>query len=78
MPKDIRSDLAKGRAVRPRPLAIEAGIAPSTMYGLIDRNEVRAVRIGKCLSIPPEEARRVLGMTPPQATPSPADVREAA
>lgn len=59
---NVRNEVAEGRAVRVRPLAREINVPPSTLYGQIAKGQIKAIPIGRVLTIPPDEGRRLLGM----------------
>src|SRR4051794_25608730 len=41
---NVRDEIEAGRNVRPRPLAREAGVPPSTIYSQIAKGEIEAIR----------------------------------
>jgi hypothetical protein len=50
--------------VRLAPLAKFAGLSPTALRLAIERDEVSAVRVGRNILIPHQEAARILGMKP--------------
>jgi hypothetical protein len=62
MDEKLEQDLKANRPVKPRPLFKAANVAPNTGYGAIKRGEIRVIRWGRTFRIPPDEARRLLGI----------------
>jgi excisionase family DNA binding protein len=54
--------LKEGRPVRVEPLAEEADVHHNTIYSLISRGEIEAIRIGRAIRVPARTAKRLLGM----------------
>ena len=59
---NVRDEVSQGRSVRVRPLARETNTAPSTIYAKIARGEIKAIRMGRVIIIPPEVAGPLLGI----------------
>ena len=64
---DFTSAVREGRNVRVADLSRAVGVTPGAVYMAIQRGEIRAVRIGKAVRVPADEARRLLGLTPEMA-----------
>ncbi len=62
MDPKLQKDLAENRPVKVRPLARAANRSFSHFYGAIKRGEIRVIRVGRSLTVPPDEARRLLGL----------------
>ena len=60
-------DIAENRSVRVGDLAKAMSMPKPTLYAAVNRGEIRAVRIGRAVSIPAAEARRLLGIDDPRA-----------
>ncbi|GJE14276.1 MULTISPECIES: hypothetical protein [Methylobacterium] len=64
---NVRADVTAGKSVPVGPLAREAGVSASGLYGLIARGEVGSIRIGKRIVVPAKVAAALLGMDLQQA-----------
>jgi hypothetical protein len=58
---DVRTTARDGKMVKPRRLADALNAAPGTIYGAINRKEIKAVGFGRNRRIPPAEALRLIG-----------------
>jgi hypothetical protein len=58
---EVDQALAANRSVRVPPLAKKAGFSTGGFYALARRGDVKVIKIGKSVRVPPDEARRVLG-----------------
>jgi len=58
----LKQAIEEERGVKIRHLATKLGVTPNTVYQAIKRGEVRALIIGRAKRVPPEEARRLLGL----------------
>lgn len=64
----VRSRVMAGMNVRLRPLAQCAGLSDTAMRLAIERGEIKVIRVGRNILIPPQEAARMLGMEPSHST----------
>ncbi len=59
---DVVAEVRAGRSIRPRQLARQVNVPAATIYAKIERGEIKAIRLGRVLTIPPEAAARLLGL----------------
>jgi len=62
MDEKLRDDLRERRPVRVRPLARAANRSFNNLYEAVRRGDIRAIRVGRSIRIPANEARRLLGL----------------
>lgn len=60
--EETRERLKAGKNVPVRPMADAIGIHPNTLWKAIREGQVRAVRVGRAVSIPSAEGLRLLGI----------------
>jgi hypothetical protein len=54
--------IEEGTPAKVRPLAKAANFSANALYGAVERGEVRSIRVGRAIRIPPDEAKRLLGL----------------